>query len=124
MQATLAEIAAWLQAEVLCGQDRLARAIALCHGADMMSDVLAFSRPASLLLTGLSNPQVVRTAEVAGIAGVIFVRGKRPSEAMVLLAQEFDLPLMVTAYSMFDACGLLFEKGLRGWSLPGGGNDA
>lgn len=122
MKASLAEIAVWLQAEVLCGADCLVREITLCHGADMMSDVLAFSRPASLLLTGLSNPQVVRTAEVAGIAGVVFVRGKRPSEAMVILAQEFDLPLMITALSMFDACGVLFEKGLRGWSLPGDEN--
>lgn len=117
MKASLAEIAAWLQAEPLCGQETLDREITLCHGADMMSDVLAFSQPASLLLTGLSNPQVIRTAEVAGIAGVVFVRGKRPNEAMVLLAQEYDLPLMVTGLSMFDACGILFDKGLRGWSL-------
>lgn len=118
MQVKLAQIASWLQAEILNGQDGLDREIQLAHAADMMSDVLAFSHPGSLLLTGLANPQVVRTAEVAGIRAVIFVRGKRPSEAVTLLAQEFDLPLMTTAYSMFDACGLLFEKGLRGWSLP------
>lgn len=120
MPVKLAQIASWLQAEVLSGHEALEREVLLAHAADMMSDVLAFSHPGSLLLTGLANPQVVRTAEVAGIRAVVFVRGKRPSEAVTLLAQEFDLPLMTTAHSMFDACGLLFARGLRGWSLPEG----
>ena len=117
MNATLSQIASWLEAEVLCGADCLERQVCMCHGADLMSDVLAFSRPETLLMTGLTNPQVVRTAEVAGIFGVVFVRGKRPGEVVVALAKEYELPLMVTQRSMFDACGLLFHHGLRGWSL-------
>jgi hypothetical protein len=120
LQVSLAQIAQWLRADVLCCGHVMDRRIVMCHGADLMSDVLAFSRPDTLLLTGLANPQVVRTAEVAGIFGVVFVRGKRPSEVVVALAEEYDLPLMVSPYAMFDACGLLFAQGLRGWSLcPG-----
>lgn len=119
MPASLAQVAQWLRADVLCCAHVLDRSIAMCHGSDLMSDVLAFSHPNTLLLTGLTNPQVVRTAEVAGIYGVVFVRGKRPREVMVALAEEYELPLMVSPYAMFDACGLLFKQGLRGWSLHG-----
>ena len=124
MGVTLSQIAAWLQAEVLYGGQALDREVRMCHGADLMSDVLAFSHPDTLLLTGLTNAQVVRTAEVAGIYAVVFVRGKRPADAVVALAEEYDLPLMVSSLSMFDACGLLFAHGLRGWSLCDRGEDA
>lgn len=103
-----------LGAEVLTHSGDLDRAVVGAQGCDLMSDVLAFSKPDSLLLTGLINPQVVRTAEVAGILGVVFVRGKRPDAAVVELAEEFGLPLMVTEHSMFDACGELHGRGLRG----------
>ncbi len=114
---TLAQVVKWLEAEVLTGEEGLERLVAMGHSADLMSDVLAFSRSDSLLLTGLANPQVIRTAEVSGIQGVLFVRGKRPAPEVVELAQEFGLPLMLSKLSMFDAVGLLFSHGLRGWSL-------
>lgn len=117
VSATLAHIKDWLGAELLTGSEALERAISMAHSADLMSDVLAFSHSDSVLLTGLTNPQVVRTAEVAGILGVVFVRGKRPAQVVVELAEEYGLPLMVCNLSMFDAVGILFERGLRGWSM-------
>ncbi len=117
MTASLSQIAQWLDAEVLGSDGSLDRRVQLVHGCDLMSDVLAFSQAGTLLLTGLTNPQVVRTAEVAGIYGVVFVRGKRPPTEVIDLAQQHDLPLLFTRLSMFDACGRLFDRGLRGWSL-------
>ncbi len=124
MSPTISQIKDWLDAEVLTGSEALERSISMAHSADLMSDVLAFSHSDSILLTGLSNPQVVRTAEVAGILGVVFVRGKRPAQVVVELAEEYGLPLMVTNLSMFDAVGLLFARGLRGWSLVEPGSAA
>jgi energy-converting hydrogenase Eha subunit H len=100
VSATLAHIKDWLGAELLTGSEALERTISMAHSADLMSDVLAFSHSDSVLLTGLTNPQVVRTAEV-----------------VVELAEEYGLPLMVSNLSMFDAVGILFDRGLRGWSM-------
>ncbi len=83
-------------------------------GSDMMSDVLAFVKDQAVLLTGLVNPQVVRTADMMDIHCVVFVRGKEPDAAMVALAQERGVVLLTTRYRMFTACGLLFQAGLRG----------
>ncbi len=85
-----------------------------CGGAaDLMSDVLALVEPGAILLTGLCNPQVVRTAEMADISGIIFVRGKQPMPETVALAQEKGIPLVTTNLSMFEACGRLYQAGLR-----------
>lgn len=81
--------------------------------ADLMSDVLALSRPGMLLLTGLNNAQAVRTAAIADLAGIVFVRGKRPSEEVLALAREKGIPVMTTAFTMFEAAGRLYV-GLRG----------
>ncbi len=86
-------------------------------GADLMSDVLAFAKEGTLLLTGLTNPQVVRTAEMAGVKVIVFVRGKIPPEETVALAAEKGIPLLATRYTMFDACGLLYKAGLAGCGL-------
>ncbi|MGQ9681807.1 MAG: DRTGG domain-containing protein [Anaerolineae bacterium] len=88
-------------------------------GADLMSDVLAFTHPGTLLLTGLTNPQVVRTAEVAGIAAVVFVRGKVPPPETVALAEERGIPLLATHHSLYEACGRLFMAGLPGCNMSG-----
>jgi len=83
--------------------------------ADLMSDVLSFSRGEdTLLLTGLINPQTVRTAEVAAMAAIVFVRGKVPPEDTVRLAEQSGLPLLATSFTMFEACGRLYAAGLRG----------
>ena len=83
-------------------------------GSDMMSDVLAFVKDQSVLLTGLLNPQVVRTAEMMDMRCIVFVRGKVPDESIVKLAQEMGITLLNTRYRMFTACGRLYESGLRG----------
>jgi hypothetical protein len=85
-----------------------------CGGAaDLMSDVLALVEPGAILLTGLCTPQVVRTAEMADIAGIIFVRGKQPMPETIALAREKGIPLVATALPMFEACGRLYQAGLR-----------
>ena len=87
-------------------------------GSDLLSDVLASGGAGSLLLTGLTNTQVVRTAEIVEIAAVCFVRGKRPQDETVDMAREVGLPLMTTRLSMFEACGRLHANGLRGCDSP------
>jgi len=83
-------------------------------GADLMSDALAFGENKGLLLTGLNNPQCVRTAEMMDIHCVMLVRGKEPDEALVALANEKSIVVMKTDFSMYSACGLLYEAGLPG----------
>ena len=85
-------------------------------GSDMMSDVLAFVKDQAVLLTGLCNPQVIRTAEMMDISCVVFVRDKRPDEAMIELAEDRGITILATGHRMFGACGILYEKGLRGGS--------
>jgi hypothetical protein len=85
--------------------------------ADLMSDVLAFARPDCVLLTGLTHHQVVRTAEMAGIRAIVFVRGKRPPLETIRLAEEVGIPLLCTRFSLYEACGLLHSAGLPA-SMP------
>ena len=81
-------------------------------GADLMSDVLAFSNEKTLLLTGLTNPQVVRTAEMVGIQVIIFVRGKEPQIETISLANQLNIFLYSTDKPLFEACGLLYKNGI------------
>ena len=94
--------------------DCWSREVYSCRASDLMNDVLSFQGAGSLLLTGLTNAQVIRTAGVADIAAICFVRGKRPDMETVRLAEEQGLPLLVTHLMMFEACGRLYAKGLRG----------
>jgi len=103
-----------LGARVLTGEELLEREINSACGADMMSDVLAFSKDHSVLLTGLCNPQVIRTAEMLDIACIIFVRGKKPEPAILEMAKARELIIMETGHRMFSACGMLYQAGLRG----------
>ena len=102
------------QAELLCGVDLLETEVHSACGSDMMSDVLAFVKDQALLLTGLMNPQVVRTAEMMDIRCIVFVRGKRPDFAMINMAQERDIVMMTTPLRMYSACGRLYTAGLQG----------
>ena len=111
---TVNDVKQILGAEILCGEQYLEREVHTACGADMMSDVLAFVRDQSVLLTGLCNPQVIRTAEMMDIICIVFVRGKKPDEAMISLAAESGIVLLSTEHRMFSACGLLYEKGLHG----------
>jgi predicted transcriptional regulator len=82
-------------------------------GADLMSDVLASIQPEAVLLTGLCNPQVVRTAQMADVAAIVFVRGKLPPEETISLAEMENIPLITSPYGTFELCGRLYEAGLR-----------
>ena len=103
-----------LEADVACCEESLGRHVYSACGSDMMSDVLAFVKDQAVLLTGLVNSQVIRTAEMMDIICICFVRGKEPDEAMVELAKERGIALMTTKMRMFTACGVLYEKGLGG----------
>lgn len=85
--------------------------------SDLMSDVLAYACTDSLLITGLSNPQVIRTAEMLDITTVLFVRGKKPGEEVIELAKENCLTILATEYTMFTTCGLLAINGMKGLDI-------
>lgn len=99
---------------MLCGEDMLENEVHTACGSDMMSDVLAFVKDQSVLLTGLVNSQVVRTAEMMDMLCIVFVRGKKPDETIVDLARERGIAVMTSPYRMFAACGRLYEQGLKG----------
>jgi predicted transcriptional regulator len=81
-------------------------------GADLMSDVLAASQPDAILLTGLTNPQVVRTAQMADIRAIIFVRDKKPQAETLNIANQENIPLITSPFGMFELCGRLHQAGL------------
>ena len=113
---TLSEIKELLQAEVIHGDESLDIEITFAGGSDLMSDVLAFGKPGILLLTGLSNAQSVRTANIIDAKAILYVRGKKPDKMGIDLAREKGIPLLSTKYMMYTACGLLFSQGLPGVS--------
>ena len=86
-------------------------------GADLMSDVLAFTHEGTLLMSGLTNPQVVRTAEMAGIKAIVFVRGKIPPPETIALAEGKGIPLLASKFTMFETCGRIYQAGLPGCGL-------
>jgi predicted transcriptional regulator len=114
IKLTLHEIKKLLDAEVLIGEDQLDMDVKTAFVADLMSDVLAFATAGSLLITGLTNPQVVRTADVLDIAAIIMGRGKMPSHETFQLAEEVNIPILTTKYILFEIAGRLYEKGIRG----------
>ncbi len=111
---TLKEVAEILEAESLVDQEKLNVEIDRACGADLLSDVLTFAKSDSLLLTGLVNSQVVRTARIADIKAICFVRGKRPQDDTIALAKQEDIPLMCTRFHMYESCALLYNRGLPG----------
>lgn len=114
---TARDVQAILGARVLTGEEFLDREVRSACGSDMMSDVLAFSKDHSILLTGLCNPQVIRTAEMLDIVCIIFVRGKKPDETILEMARERDLVVLETGHRMFSACGMLYAAGLHGGAV-------
>jgi predicted transcriptional regulator len=111
---TLQEIKELLGCEVLCCEEMLGSEIKTAFAADLLSDVLAYANKGTLLLTGITNQQVVRTAEMLELLGIVFVRGKRPETETITLATAKGIPMMTTKYILFEACGRLYKKGLRG----------
>ncbi|HOV91148.1 MAG TPA: DRTGG domain-containing protein [Syntrophorhabdaceae bacterium] len=111
---TLKEVRDILDAEVYVGHDQLDKEVKTAFGADLMSDVLAFAKPGSLLLTGLTNPQVVRTSDILDIAAIIIVRGKQPLPETIILAEELKIPILGTKYILFETAGRLYSHGIVG----------
>lgn len=114
----LSEIKTILDARVLSGEDDACLSQKDIHtacGCDLMSDVLAFVKDQSMLLTGLINSQVIRTAEMMDIMAICFVRGKTPPEDVIALAMEKDITILSTDLPLYRACGMLYSNGLRGY---------
>jgi hypothetical protein len=115
----LSEIRNLLQAEVLVGEEALdAIEVEKGYASDLMSDVLAFASPSVLLLTGLTNVQIFRTAQMLDIPSIVFVRGKMPSEELLHLACEAKMPILITFMSMFESSGRLYGAGLASCNIP------
>lgn len=101
-----------LEAKVITGEEFLGKEINSAYGSDLMSDVLTFVKPGSMLITGLINSQVVRTAEIADISAICFVCDKEPQIETIQLAKKNKIPLLATKFSMYESCGLLFKEGV------------
>lgn len=108
----LVKIKELLDAEVLCCEEFFDMDIKAVCGSDLLSDVLAYTDAHALLLTGLINPQVIRTAELVELSAICFVRGKKPDNLVVMMAEKKNIPLLRTRYHMYEACGKLFIAGL------------
>ena len=111
---TLEEMKDILGAEVVVSTDCMDIEIRDAFAADLLCDVLAFAKEGTILITGITNPQVVRTAEMLELVGIVFVRGKKPDAETIKLAQIKKVPILSTRYIMFETCGRLFKNGLGG----------
>lgn len=107
------EVAQLVNARIVCGDHRLSEKIERGFGSDLMSDVLRLESDHLLLVTGLANVQTIRTAEMADIEFILFVRDKRASAEMLKLAKENNLVVLESSYSLFKVCGILYENGLK-----------
>lgn len=110
----IAEVARILGAKILCGEERIEKEVNSAFGADMMSDVLAFMDEETLLLTGLMNTHVIRTAEMLDLRCIVFVRGKPVPDEIVERAMEEDIVILATDKTLYTSCGLLYMAGLPG----------
>ena len=106
------EIASLLSADVLSGEQMLEEEVQSACGSDMMSDVLAYVKDQGVLVTGLVNPQVIRTAMMMDMRCIVFVRSKRPTPEMLDLAREHHIAVLASESRMYEACGRLYESGL------------
>jgi len=108
----ISEIRDLLDAEVLCCEDRIDREVYSACGCDLMSDVLAFVKDQAVLMTGLVNPQVIRTAVMMDMVCIVFVRSKTPSEEMLSLARDNGIVIMRSNRRLYEACGIMYSNGL------------
>lgn len=113
----LREVLEAIEGRLISQTSDLDMEVSMGCGADLMSDVLSFTHEGTLLLTGLTNPQVVRTSDMADIKAIVFVRGKLPPPETVALAQEKGIPLMASRYTLFETCGRLYRAGLPSCGL-------
>lgn len=108
------ELKELLDAELVFGEEYLDKDVHSACGSDMMSDVLAYVKDQAVLLTGLVNSQVIRTADMMDMICIVFVRSKRPTPEMIEIAKESGIAIMSTKRRMFEACGILYSNGLGG----------
>ena len=113
----IADMVNVLNARILCGEDRLETKVYTACCSDLMSDVLAFVNEKTVLITGIINPQVIRTAEMLDIRCLIFVRGKEPGEQVLSQAKELGITVLTTGDAAFTTCGKLYQAGLRGVAI-------
>lgn len=109
-----------LNAKLITGEEHLGSHAYSACGSDMMSDVLAYVKDQAVLLTGLVNSQVIRTAEMMDMRCIVFVRSKVPNEEMISLAEESGLVLLATDKRMYEACGILYTNGLKADEVKNG----
>ena len=114
---TVLQLKEILNAELLCGGEHTDREVHTACGSDMMSDVLAFVKDQAVLLTGLCNPQVVRTADMMDMRCIVFVRGKKPTPDIIELAKDSGIVILTSDLRMYAACGLLYSNGLQGGTV-------
>jgi predicted transcriptional regulator len=103
-----------LDAKVLAGEEMLDSEVISACGSDLMSDVLAYVKEQTVLLTGLTNPHVIRTAEMLDVTAIVFVRGKAPMKEIISMAEERGMIILTTQYTLYEACGILYQSGLSG----------
>ena len=113
---TLTEIKDLLHCDVLNAVDNLDLDVTQVVASDGMSEILAFARSKELMITGLTNIQSIRTADIAGVGAVIYCRGKLPDEKVIEFARQKHIPVLATKLGMFNICGVLYSKGLKGVS--------
>ncbi len=111
---TISQIQALLGAKILCGESQLDKQMVSACGSDLMSDVLAFVKDHTVLLTGLTNMHVVRAAEMLELPLIVFVRGKTPPPDVLQMAKDRGIALMCTNHMLYEACGILYKHGLPG----------
>lgn len=109
----LREIIEFVSGTILTKGAQMDLEIPSCGASDLMSDVLAFMKPGSLLLTGLIHPQSIRSAEMADLAAIVFARGKTPGPETIHLAEELGIPLIASPYGMYEMSGRLYQAGLE-----------
>ena len=112
----LSEIRDLLRCRVLVGEDDLSTDVQEVVASDGMSEILAFAKSKELMVTGLINIQSIRTADIAGVSAVLYCRGKCPDRRVIEFAKQKRIPVLVTDMVMFDICGVLYGKGLKGVS--------
>jgi predicted transcriptional regulator len=110
----LSQVVSVLEAMTLNGEDALDGEVTRCGASDLMSDVLARPTDGTLLMTGLTTVQAIRTAKIAGVVAVVFVRGKQPLPEVIKVAKAEGVTIFSSPYSMFICCGRLHALGLTG----------
>lgn len=111
---TIREICQLLKAEVLFGEEKLDKEVQSAFSSDLMSDVLAFVQERAVLITGLINIHVFRTAQMIDVACIIFSRGKKPTGELLEMGKSMKIPMISTEFTSYETCGILYTNGLQG----------